>query len=53
MRGRPGIYRYVIHERVTDYLRLGWAIAADLGPVHGHWSLLMCWPCECKCVEPV
>lgn len=46
------IYRYVVHERVVEYLKLGWWIAcADLGP-HGYYSVLMNWPCSCKMVEP-
>jgi hypothetical protein len=44
--------RYVRHERVMDYMRLGWMWAADLGDYHSEWSCLMCWPCSCKCVEP-
>lgn len=52
MRARTATYRYVIHERVLDYLRLGWAVAADLGPTHGQWSVLMIWLCDCRCVEP-
>lgn len=49
---RPGIYRYVLIERVEDYLRLGWCFAP--GWYLGHWSVLMFWPCEeCRAVEPV
>lgn len=46
-------FRLVRHEHVLDYLNLGWDIAADLGPTHGHWSVLMRWVCGCKCVEPL
>ena len=46
------IFRYVIHERVSEYLNLGWIVCADLGPVHGQWSVLMRWLCECPYVEP-
>lgn len=46
------IFRYVKHERVTDYLELGWMVCADLGRVHGHWCALMRWPCQCQHVEP-
>jgi hypothetical protein len=45
-------YRFVPHHRVIDYMRLGWAWAADLGDYHGEWCCLMCWPCNCRCVEP-
>jgi hypothetical protein len=47
-----GILRYVIHERVEDYLRCGWMFVASLGPTHGEWSILMGWPCRCKPAEP-
>lgn len=47
-----GIYRYVVYGRVPTYEALGWLFAADLGPVHGSWSVLMRWPCGCKCREP-
>lgn len=47
-----GAYRYVPHGRVRAYEALGWLWAADLGPIHGEWSCLMWWPCQCKCVEP-
>ena len=46
-------FRYVIYNRVFNYMRLGWMVAADLGPPHSEYSCLMCWPCSCKCVEPV
>lgn len=55
MNARPdpiSFFRYVLYERVEDYFRLGWAFAADLGPVHGQYSVLMAWPCQCKLVEP-
>jgi hypothetical protein len=37
---------------VNDYLRLGWMVAADLGPVHGEYSVLMAWPCTCNPAMP-
>ena len=43
------VLRYVIHERVEDYLRLGWMALAPLG----EWSILMGWPCQCKPAEPL
>ena len=41
-----GIYRYIRHQHVAAHLALGWMIAADLGPTHGQWSVLM-WHCDC------
>jgi hypothetical protein len=49
---REGLYRYVTHNLVPDYLRLGWMAAADLGPIHGQWSILMFWSCGCAVREP-
>jgi hypothetical protein len=48
------IFRYVLHERVRDYERLGWMVVAELGPVHGEWSVLAEFICSCgrACVEP-
>jgi hypothetical protein len=43
------VLRYVIDERVEDYLRLGWMAFAPLG----EWSILMGWPCQCKPAEPL
>lgn len=45
-------FRYVLHERVRDFIMLGWLECADLGPPHNEYSVLMCWPCQCKYVEP-
>ena len=42
------IFRYVVHEKVHDYLACGWHIASVLG----QHSCLMQWMCGCKCVEP-
>lgn len=47
MRARPGLYRYARLTAADDFLKLGWCIAAELGPVHGYWSVLMFWPCSC------
>lgn len=47
------IFRYVPHDRVLDYFRLGWCWAADLGSYHGQFATLLCWPCACREVEPV
>lgn len=46
------IFRYVTHDRVLDYLNVGWHIAcADLGH-HACYSVLLQWCCGCKTVEP-
>ena len=34
-------YRYVRHADVPVYESNGWVFAADLGPTHGFWSILM------------
>ncbi len=47
-------FRFVIFERIDDYLRLGWVISvADLHAPHGNYAMLMMWPCQCKLVEPL
>jgi hypothetical protein len=47
------IFRYVAHQHVLDYARLGWNIADVLdGSPHGEHSILMAWLCDCPCVEP-
>jgi hypothetical protein len=43
------IVRYVVHERVESYLRLGWLPLAPLG----EWSILMGWVCSCPPAEPL
>lgn len=43
---RSGLFRYVRHEDIDAYHRRGWTVVADLGPVHGQWSVLM-WRCDC------
>lgn len=46
-------YRYVLHERVLDYLKCGWHIAQhDLGH-HTYYSVLMIWLCNCNRIEPL
>jgi hypothetical protein len=45
-RVRSGLFRYVRHADVDEFHRRGWMIVADLGSVHGYWSVLM-WSCEC------
>lgn len=39
-------FRYVRHDDVAEYESNGWAIAADLGPTHGQWAVLMKWTGE-------
>jgi len=36
-------FRYVRHADVQKYAAEGWTYAADLGPTHGLWSVLMQW----------
>jgi hypothetical protein len=36
-------FRYVLHRDVAAREQQGWAVVADLGPVHGFWSVLMEW----------
>ena len=36
--------RMVKHPQRAAYEALGWVWDADLGPIHGHWSVLMRWP---------
>ncbi len=38
---RTGTFQYVRHGDVDAFHRRGWMIAADLGPTHGAWSVLM------------
>lgn len=40
--------RYVLHENVIDYMRLGWVWRANIS----YWAALMIWPCECQMTEP-
>jgi hypothetical protein len=45
--------RYVPHELVEDYCRLGWCVsdAFDRTP-HAAYSVICAWLCQCKPVEP-
>ena len=36
-------FRYVRHAQRAAYEAAGWVFAADLGPTHGQWSVLMEW----------
>jgi hypothetical protein len=50
---REGVYRYARLSLLDAFLRLGWMVAADLGPTHGRWAILVYWPCDCKERVPV
>jgi len=39
--GRVRWFRYVRHKERACFEAQGWVFAADLGPVHGCWSVLM------------
>lgn len=41
LRRKDRIFKYVRHEDRSDYERDGWIFAADLGPTHGHYAVLM------------
>lgn len=41
-----GVYRYVRYQDVFAHEECGWRFAADLGRVHGEWSVLMIWAGE-------
>ena len=43
---RTGLFRYVLHSKVDQFLRCGWMVIADLGETHGVYSVLM-WRCDC------
>ena len=36
-------FRFVPHDEVAAYERLGWIVVAHLGPVHGAYAVLMRW----------
>ena len=40
-------FAFIRWERLPVALALGWLPCADLGPIHGHWSLLCEWRCAC------
>jgi hypothetical protein len=39
-------FRYCNHTLLLRVLALGWIYSADLGEVHGEWSVLVEWPHE-------
>lgn len=48
---RTGLFRYVRISLLPEFMARGWMPVADLGPVHGAWSVL-CWHCSCGEVTP-
>ncbi len=36
-------FRFVPHDEMAAYERLGWIVVAHLGPVHGAYAVLMRW----------
>lgn len=42
---RTGVFRYIRLKDKDAKLAQGWRHAADLGPTHGRWSVLMWWCC--------
>lgn len=48
------VHRWVIYDRVPDYLMLGWLALPTLnGTHHGFWSAHCVWLCGCKAAEPL
>lgn len=49
------LFRYVVHERVGDFLLVGWMVCADLGTYHTDvWGAVLYWrPCSCRYTEPL
>jgi hypothetical protein len=45
---RNADYCYALLDLAPDYLALGWLIVDELGPVHGCYSALAVWLCECR-----
>ena len=39
-------FRFVPHDEMAAYERLGWIVVAHLGPVHGAYAVLMRWTGE-------
>lgn len=47
-------FRYVLHDRVPDYLRCGWLATPALeGTHHGYYSTLCVWLCTCAVPSPL
>ena len=45
---RNADYCYARKARLRDYVDMGWLVVGELGPVHGFWSVLAVWLCECR-----
>jgi hypothetical protein len=45
---RDADYCYARIDRIADYLAMGWVVISELGPVHGCYSALAVWLCECR-----
>lgn len=43
---RTGLFRYVRHQDIDHYHKLGWMVVADLGAPHSQYSVLA-WHCGC------
>jgi len=39
-------FHYVRHQDIPIYKTAGWRFAADLGPTHGAYAVLMIWTGE-------
>ena len=49
MSGEIKTFRMVPHHLAEDYCRLGWMPTPALaGTIHGEWSVLMIWLCDCR-----
>ena len=44
---------FVPHDMIPDYEMLGWMRLAQLGDVHGRWSELLGFCCNCRPVTPL
>ena len=48
------LHRWVQHDRVADYLRLGWLALPTLESTwHGVYAAHCVWLCGCPLVEPI
>lgn len=45
-------YRFVRHESVAAYERLGWLNTGPLPGPHGAWSCCLEWVCSCPAPSP-
>jgi hypothetical protein len=46
-------HRWVVHDRVPEYLMLGWMALPTLeGTGHGIYSAHCVWLCDCTPIEP-